>query len=116
MKRILGIALLLASFSVPVFAAKNSQSFYLPTAVTVGDTKLPQGRCDVTWTEAKGSDVTLTVKTEDRKTFTLPAQLVESKQPNAGVLTSEQNGVTYLKELHTTKLRFVLAPAPAVQQ
>lgn len=116
MKRILGIALLLALFSVPIFAAKNSQSFYLPTTVTVGDTKLPQGRCEVTWTEATGSDVKLTIKTEDRKTFTLPAQLVESKQPNAGVLTSEQNGVTYLKEFHTTKARFVLGQTQAVQQ
>ncbi len=116
MNRILGLGLLLALLTMPVFAAKNSQSFYLPSVVAVGDTKIPQGRCEVTWTEPNGSDVQLTIKTEDRKTFTLPARLVESKQQSAGVLTSEQNGVTILQELHTTKVRLLLGTTTPVAQ
>ena len=50
----------------------------------------------------------LTIKTEDKKTITVPARVVEGKQDRTGVITSVVNGVTYLDELHTRNARFIL--------
>ncbi len=108
MKRILGLGLLLALLSLPLLAAKNSQKFLLPSDVRVGDVQLQGGPCEVTWTDASGSQVQLTIKTQDKKTVTIPARLVEGKHPTAAVQTYVANGVTYLRELDTTKEGFVL--------
>ncbi len=108
MKRILGIVLLLAFFSLPLLAAKNSQEFSLPSNVRVGDAQLPEGRCVVTWTEASGSQVQLTIKTMDKKTVTVPARVVDEKRQNVRVLTFVADGVTYLKELQTKNTRFII--------
>src|SRR5271170_144562 len=104
MKRISGLAVVLWIFSsLPLLAAKNSQTFVLPTDVRIGDVQLPQGQCNVTWTEASGSQVQLTIKTEDKKTVTIPARIVEVKLPEAGVTTIVDKGVSYLQDFHTTK-------------
>ena len=113
MKRILGVGLLMALFCLPLVAAKNSQAFLLPPNVRVGDTQLPEGRYDVTWTEPSGSQVQLTFKTEDKKkTITVPATLVQEAQSKAGMQTVFVNGVLYLQEVHTTKVKFVIQGAP----
>ena len=112
MKRILGLSLLLALFSLPLLAAKNSQVFTLSSDVRVGDTQLPRGHWYVTWTEPTASVVQLTIKTEDKtKTVTVPARIIEEKQSEPGVGTSVVNGVTYVQELHTTKARFIIQSA-----
>ena len=49
----------------------------------------------------------VTIKTEDEKTVTVPARMVEGKQDETGVVTSVINGVTYLQELHTNNAKFV---------
>ena len=49
MKRILGFGIFLALFSLPLFAAKSSQVFLLPSGVRVGDIQLPEGHCTVAW-------------------------------------------------------------------
>jgi len=109
MKRISGLAVVLWIFSsLPLLAAKNSQTFVLPTDVRIGDVQLPQGQCNVTWTEASGSQVQLTIKTEDKKTVTIPARIVEVKLPEAGVTTIVDKGVSYLQDFHTTKETFIL--------
>ena len=106
MKRILGLGLFLALSCLPLLAAKNSETFLLPSEVRVGDTTLPEGHCNVTWTDASGSQVQLTIKTEDKKTITIPARVIEGKQVGGGVETAVSNGVTYLLAFQTANATF----------
>ncbi len=108
MKRVLGIALLLASFAVPLFAGTKSQEFLLPSDVHVGDAQLPEGHCKVTWSEATGSQVQLTIKADNRKTVTVPARVVEGKQAEVSVQTVLANGVRYVSEFDTKDARFIV--------
>jgi hypothetical protein len=107
MRRMLGFALLFILSSVTLMAAKNSQTFYLSSDVRAGNIQLPRGICEVTWSTTSGSRVQLTIKTDDKKTVTVPALMVEGKEDRAGVVTSVVNGVTYLVELHTRTAKFV---------
>ena len=107
MRRILGFALLFILSSVTLMAAKNSQTFYLSSDVRAGNVQLPRGICEVTWSTTSGARVQLTIKTDDKKTVTVPALMVEGEEDRAGVVTSVVNGVTYLVELHTRKAKFV---------
>jgi hypothetical protein len=52
--------------------------------------------------------VKLTIKTEDDRSFTVSARMVQGRQETTGVVTSVINGVTYLKELHIKNARFVI--------
>ena len=115
MKSIWGIALLvlLASCSLPLDAAKNSQSFALAVDVRVGDLQIAQGQYTVTWTEAAGSQVQLTLKADGKKPITIPARSIAEKHSEAGVTTFVDNGVTYLQDFHTTKETYVLSGTPA---
>lgn len=108
MKHILGKALLLALFSLPLFAASSSQQFLLPSTVRIGDAQLPQGHCKVTWSQPTGSQVQLTITMEHQKTITVPAQLIEGRQVDVAVQTSVANGVTYVKEFDTKNARFII--------
>jgi len=107
MRRILGFALLLILSSVTLIAAKNSQTFYLSSDVRAGNVQLPRGICEATWSTTSGSRVQLTIKTDDKKTVTVPALMVEGTEDRTGVVTSVVNGVTYLVELHTRNAKFV---------
>ena len=107
MRRILGFVLLLILSSVTLMAAKNSQTFYLNSDVRAGNVQLPRGICEVTWSTTSGSRVQLIIKTDDKKTVTVPAHMVEEKEDRAGAVTSVVNGVTYLVELHTRNAKFV---------
>ena len=107
MRRIIGFALLFILSSVTLMAAKNSQTFYLSSDVRAGNVQLPRGICEVTWSTPSGSRVQLTIKTDDKKTVTVPALMVEGKDDRTGVVTSVVNGVTYLVELHTRNAKFV---------
>ena len=108
MRRILGIALLLVLFSATVMAAQNSQTFYLATPARAGNIQLPRGIYEVTWSAPSKSRVTLIIKTEDKKTFKILSHMIEGKQDRTGVVTSVVNGVSYLRELHTSYARFIL--------
>jgi hypothetical protein len=103
-----GLALLLVVSSGVLMAAKNTQTIYLATPVRAGNAELPRGICEVSWNAPSGSRVWLTLKTEDDKTLTVPARIVEGKQDTTGVVTSVKNGVPYLQELHTRNARFVI--------
>ena len=92
MKRILGLGLFLALSYLPLLAAKNSETFLLPSEVRVGDTTLPEGHCNVTWTDASGSQVQLTIKTEDKKTINIPARDIEGSRLVAGWKRRSQTG------------------------
>jgi len=111
MKRILGLGLLVLSFSVPAFAAKNSQGIAIANDVRVGDALLRQGDCTFSWTEPSGGSVQLTLKIDGQKAVTVPAHMVEEKHFNPGAGTVQVNGVTYLHEVHTKTATFVLEGA-----
>lgn len=108
MSRILGFALLSILFSATVMTAQNSQTFYLGTAARAGNIQLPRGIYEVTWSAPSKSRVTLTIKTEDEKTFKIPSRVIEGKQDRTGAVTSVVHGVSYLQELHTSNARFIL--------
>ena len=109
MKRILGLGLLLTILAMPLLAkTKNSHVLLMPSDVRVGDTQLPQGRYDVTWSEAKGSEVQLTIKTADKKTITVPARVAQNSERDFSVETSVVNGVKCVTEFHTPTTRFVV--------
>ena len=108
MKRAIGLVLLLALFSIPLLAGKNSHEFLLSSDVRVGDTQLQKGYCSVTWREASGSEVKLTITTEKNKTITVPARVSEWKASRYGVSTVDVNGVTYLAELYTPNAKFII--------
>jgi hypothetical protein len=114
MKRILGLTLLFILSSVTLSAAKNSRTFYLPSDVRAGGVLLPRGICEVTWSVPTGSLVQLTIKTDDRRTVTVPARMVEGKQETTGAVTSVVNGITYLDELHTDDAKFIFENANGV--
>ena len=117
MKRILGLGLLVLSFSVPALAAKNSQGVVIGGEVRVGDARLPQGDCTFSWTDPTGaSEVQLTLKTGGQKPVTVSAHMVEEKHFSPGVGTIQVNGVTYLHEVHTKTATFVIEGAPDVSK
>jgi hypothetical protein len=103
----LGLAVSSILISASLLTAENSQTFYLATAARVGNVELPRGICEVTWNTGTGSRVSLTIKTDDKKTVTVSARMVEGKQEKTGVVTSVVNGVTYLQELHTKNAKFI---------
>jgi hypothetical protein len=108
MRRMLGFALLFIILSsATLMAAKNSQTFYLSSDVRAGNVQLPRGICEVTWITTAGSRAQLIIRTDDKKTVTVPALMVEGKEDRAGVVTSVVNGVTHLVELHTRNAKFV---------
>ena len=116
MRRILGFALLFMLSSVTLMAAKNSQTFYLSSDVRAGNVQLPRGICEVTWSTPSGSRVQLTIKTDDKKTVTVPAVLVEGREQKSGVVTSVVNGVTYLVEFHTRNTKLVFENGPVASK
>jgi hypothetical protein len=108
MRSIRLLALLAMLFPGSLMAAKDTQTIYLAAPVRAGNAELPRGICEVSWNTAAGSWVRLTIKTEDDKTLTVTARMVEGKQNTTGVVTAVIHGVTYLQELHTRNARFVI--------
>ena len=108
MRRNLRFALLSILFSAAAMAAQNSQTFYLAAPARAGHIQLPRGIYEVTWSAPSKSRVTLTIKTEDEKTFKILSRVIEGKQDRTGVVTSVVDGVSYLQELHTSNAKFIL--------
>src|ERR1700691_4215159 len=83
MKRFIGFAWLLVLFSVPAFAARNSQTVNLSENVKVGSTQIPAGNYKVTWT-GSGSDAQVTLAQGGKTFVTAPAKVVEEKHNLTG--------------------------------
>src|SRR5260370_12571329 len=88
MRYMCGLALLAMFFPGTLMAVMNTQTIYLASPVRAGKAELPRGICEVSWNAASGSRVRLTIKTEDGKTLTVSARMVERKQETTGVVTS----------------------------
>jgi hypothetical protein len=108
MRRILGFALLSILLAATGMAAQNSQTFYLANAARAGNIQLPRGIYEVSWGAPSKSRVTLTIKTEDEKTFKILSRVIEGKQDRTGAVTTIVDGVSYLQELHTSNAKFIL--------
>lgn len=111
MKRILAFGLLFMLSSVALFAAKNSYTFYLSNDVLAGTVQIPRGQCEMTWNEAPGKQVILTIKAQGKKTLTVPARMVDEKRDRPGMSTSTVDGVTHLQEIDTRNARFIIEGA-----
>lgn len=112
MNRFFGFALLLALFSIPAFAAKDSQSLTLSIPVKVGATQLPAGSYTVAWT-GTGQNVQVTLSKDKKTLVTVPAKLVPEKNGHVGVSTDTVAGVDVLESIQFDKLSLVLAGTPA---
>jgi phenolic acid decarboxylase len=106
--RFANLALLLALIAIPVLAAKNSQRFFSQYDVRVGDTELKQGHWVVTWSDSTGTNVQLTIKTDDKKTVTVSARVVNEKNRVPGVETFLDNNVHYLGAIHASDATYVV--------
>ena len=84
----------------------------MPAVLRVGEATLRQGRCEVMGTDPVGSQVQSTIKTEDRKTVSVPARVINEKQNNVGVATEVVNGVRYLTGFQTENARYVIQGVP----
>ena len=112
MKRLLAFGVLMACLCTPVLAAKNSEKFDLPWKVTIGETQLPEGRCVITWTEASGTDVQLTIQGADKNALTVPAKLVPGKAAHTGPMTTQVDGVRRLTGFRTKDATITIENAP----
>jgi hypothetical protein len=108
MNRLFATALIVASLSVPAFAAKNSQNVTLTDPVKVGSTQLPAGNYKVSWT-TNGSAAQVTIEQKGKASVTVPAKLVEAKNGHVAVLTNQVGGVAVLESIQFNNLSLVLA-------
>jgi opacity protein-like surface antigen len=107
MKRFFICALMLALFTAPAFAAKNSQSLNISNDVTVGSTQLPAGEYKVSWT-GTATDVQVTISRSGKTPVTVPAKLVETKHSQNGYTINRQGGVDLLETLQLNKVSLLL--------
>jgi hypothetical protein len=110
MKRIFGYAIVLASLSIPAFAAKNSQTVAIDTPVKVGTTELPAGNYKVTWT-GTGSTAQVTIAQKGKASVTAPAKLTEQKNNQPSITTNTVNGATILQSIQLNNVTLSLASA-----
>jgi hypothetical protein len=113
MKRFFGYAIILASLSVPAFAAKNSQNVTLSLPATVGSTKLPAGEYKVSWT-GTGSAVEVTFARKGLATVTVPAKAVESKSIREAQEYKTVNGVEVLQAIIFNNVKLEISGATPV--
>ena len=98
MKRFLGFMFVCTLLAVPAFAAKNSQTVNIPSAVQVGSTTLPAGEYKVTWT-GSGATGQGTLAKKGITPVTVPAQVVEQKNSHSGVSINTEGGKGVLKAI-----------------
>jgi hypothetical protein len=111
MKRI-ALVLLLASLSLPAFAAKNSKSLTFASDVKVGSTKIPAGDYKISWT---GSDANaqLAITKDGKSIATVPAKLQPANNGSVSLGTRTIDGVKILESIQLDKLNIVLKSATA---
>ena len=110
MNRFLKYALLLAAFSLPALAAKNSQTVTLTDPVEVGSTQLPAGNYKVTWT-GTGSNVQVTIAEKGKTSVTVPAKLVDAKNGHVALQTGTVGGVRVLQAIQLDSASLVFGDA-----
>lgn len=110
MNRLFASAVLLASLSIPAFAAKNSQTINLADSVKVGSTQLDAGSYKVSWT-GTAPNVQVTIEARGKAPVTVPAKLVEAKNGHVAVLTNTVGGASVLESIQLNNETLVLSNA-----
>lgn len=110
MNRLFASAVLLASLSIPAFAAKNSQTINLADSVKVGSTQLDAGSYKVSWT-GTAPNVQVTIEARGKAPVTVPAKLVEAKNGHVAVLTNTVGGASVLESIQLNHETLVLSNA-----
>jgi hypothetical protein len=106
MKRFLGFIFVCSLLAVPSFAAKNSQTVMIPSAVQVGSTALPAGEYKVTWT-GSGATAQVTLAQKDLAPVTVPVKIVEQKNNHNGVSINTEGGKGVLKAILLSNISLV---------
>jgi hypothetical protein len=114
MKRF-GIGLLALAFTFTAYAASNSKTVNFDHSVQVGATQLPAGPVKVSWT-GTGSDAQLTFAPHGKNPVTVPAQIIDKRNPVSSISTININGVQYLQEVDLSDLTLVVRNAPTGAQ
>jgi hypothetical protein len=109
-KRFFGFAIVLASLSIPAFAAKNSSSIDIVDPVKVGSTQLPPGTYKVTWTGV-GSNAQVTIAAKGKASVTVPAKVVEAKNGHVALQTDSAGGSSVLQAIQLDNLNIELTGA-----
>ncbi|HEX4286038.1 MAG TPA: hypothetical protein VHZ28_13165 [Terracidiphilus sp.] len=112
MNRLLSCAVILASLSIPAFAAKNSQSITVTDPIKVGSTQLAAGSYTVSWTGA-APNVQLTIQARGKAPVTVPAKLMDAKNGHVALLTNTVGGALVLESIQLDKVSLVLTGATA---
>jgi hypothetical protein len=110
MKRF-GIGLLALAFTFTAYAAQKSKTVDFSQPVQVGSTMLPAGPVKVSWT-GTGSDAQLTFAPNGKQPITVPAQIIDGKNPETAVATIDVNGVQYLQQVQLNNVTLVVRNAP----
>jgi hypothetical protein len=110
MKRFFGFALIVALFSIPAIAAKNSQTMSFAAAVKVGSTQIPAGSYKVSWTGTAPS-VQVTIAQNGKTLVTVPAKLTPAKNGHVGMSTNTVGGVDILQSIQLDKFSLVFSGA-----
>ncbi|MGD0443969.1 MAG: hypothetical protein ABSA39_08535 [Edaphobacter sp.] len=112
MKRIFVSVVMVALFSAPAFAAKNSQTVDVPSTLRAGSTMLVPGNYNVTWT-GSGPDVQVTFAQGKKVVVILPAKLIEQSNRNEELDTDSQNGVEVLQAIRTRTMTLMFSNPPS---
>lgn len=115
MKRLIAVATLVAAFSLPALAAKNSENVSVPSPVKAGATQIAPGDYEVTWT-GTGSDVQVTFARYKKIIATFPAKLVQETNKNVGLETDSRSGTDVLHAIRMHNLTLVIGAAPSSGQ
>jgi hypothetical protein len=110
LKRFFGYALIVASLSLPAFAAKNSQDVTINAPVKVGTTQLPAGNYKVSWT-GTGSAVQVTIEQKGKASVTVPAKATEEKNGHVALVTNTVGGTDVLESIQLNNLTLNIAGA-----
>ena len=107
MKRLLVFAVMIALFSAPAIAGKNSQTVSIPMAMQAGTTALTPGDYNVTWARS-GAAVQVTFARKNKAVVTVPAKLVEESNKNEGLDFNSQGGVEILQAIRLKNMTLLL--------
>src|SRR4051794_31072431 len=114
MKRFLVNAAMLVVLAAPAFAAKNSEKVTFAAPVTVGTTQIPAASYKVTWTGT--GDTAQVTLTNGKSAVTLPAKIVEQKNPTSSVRTKNEKGTTVLETINFSNVSVIFTSSPNAGQ
>lgn len=112
MKRFFVFAVMLGVLSVPVFAAKNSQTVDIPSTMKAGSTTLAAGSYNVSW-DGAGPDVQVTFAKNKKVIVTLPGKVVEQSNKNGGFDIGSEGGVDVLQAIRMKNMTLQLEGSAA---